>query len=264
MNLTDKKVLITGASRGIGAAFAESFAHEGAELVLCARDTPTLALTATSLRERYGSKVSVHSADLRNAAQIGALADASADVEVLVNNAGDIAGGSLASVDANQWRHAWDLKVYGYIDLTRLIYASMKERGRGVIINNIGTAGERPAFHYIAGSTGNAALMAFTRSLGAMSLFDNIRVVGVNPGAVGTERSMNLKRQEAVRRWGDERRSQELYDELPLGRPAKPSEVADLIVFLASERAGYISGSIHTIDGGGGVRPPGANRYNGA
>jgi NAD(P)-dependent dehydrogenase (short-subunit alcohol dehydrogenase family) len=254
LKLSNKSVLITGASKGIGAATAEAFAEEGANILLNARDHATLACLADRLHSKFDVRVEIVPADLRDPAQLAELATACANVDILVNNAGDISGGSLSSVDEKLWRHSWELKVFGYINLSRLIYASMKARGAGVIVNNIGTAGERPNFDYIAGATGNAALMSFTRSLGAVSLFDNIRIVGVNPGPVATERSIALKKKEAARRWGDELRYNEIYSEMPLGRPADPREVADLIVFLASEKAGYITGSIHTIDGGGSVR----------
>jgi NAD(P)-dependent dehydrogenase (short-subunit alcohol dehydrogenase family) len=254
LKLANKKVLVTGASKGIGAAIAESFAAEGAHVLLNARNAAKLESLAESLRSRFQVCAETHPADLRISDQIAKLAADCADIDVLVNNAGDIQGGSIFSVDENLWRHSWELKVFGYINLSRLAYTRMKQRGSGVIINNIGNAGERPNFDYIAGAAGNAALMSFTRALGSTSLFDNIRVLGVNPGPVATERSVSLKRMEASRRWGDPERYADIYHELPLERPAKPSEVADLIVFLASERASYISGSIHTIDGGGGVK----------
>jgi NAD(P)-dependent dehydrogenase (short-subunit alcohol dehydrogenase family) len=255
LHLRGKHVLITGASRGIGAAAAEVFAEEGCHLHLAARDGRALDILAQTLRHAHGIEVTAHPVDLRDAAQLEALASAAAGIDVLVNNAGDIQGGSLDAVDDAAWRHAWDLKVFGYINLTRRVYAQMKQRGHGVIINDIGSAGDRVDASYIVGSAGNAALMAFTRALGGASLKDNIRVVGINPGPVATDRVLALTRRQALARFGDESRYREVMASFPLGRPAKPREIADMMAFLASDRSGYTSGTIITIDGGLGAAP---------
>lgn len=141
-------------------------------------------------------------------------------------------------------------KVFGYINLCRLVYPRMKARGGGVIINNIGNAGECYDPAYIAGTAGNASLMAFTRSLGGSSLDDKIRVVGVNPGPVDTKRIRKLLMRRALDWYGDENRWTELVERYPLGRPRHVREIVDQILFLASNRAGYTSGTIFTIDGG--------------
>jgi NAD(P)-dependent dehydrogenase (short-subunit alcohol dehydrogenase family) len=250
LHLRGKCALITGASKGIGAAAAEALAEEGCRLHLAARSAPALEDVAERLRATYGVDVWVHPVDLRQPEDITRLAQATSDIDILINNAGDIPGGALNEVDEQSWRHAWELKVFGYINLTRLVYSQMKTRGHGVIINDIGIAGERFDFDYIAGSTGNAALMAFTRALGGRSLKDNIRVVGINPGPVETERVVALMRSAANGRLGNEDRYQELMAHFPLGRSAKPSEIADMMAFLASDRSGYTSGVIVTIDGG--------------
>jgi NAD(P)-dependent dehydrogenase (short-subunit alcohol dehydrogenase family) len=250
LHLKDKRVLITGASKGIGAAAAEAFAEEGCNLALIARNKPALDKLASKLRESFRIDVTSHAVDLRRSADLEALAAQAGNVDVLVNNAGDIPGGSLESIDEATWRYAWDLKVFGYINLTRAIYAGMKSRGGGVIINDIGAAGERFDFNYIAGSSGNAALMAFTRALGGRSLADNIRVVGINPGPVETDRIVSLMKRGALAQFGDESRYLELMKRFPLQRAAKPREIADLMVFLASQRSGYTSGAVFTVDGG--------------
>ena len=250
LDLRGRRVLITGASKGIGAATAEVFAEEGCHLLLAARGAAALEALAERLRAAHRVEVSVQAVDLREPAGVAALAAAATDIDILVNNAGDIPGGTLAQVDEAAWRHGWQLKVLGYIDLTRLVYEKMKARGRGVIINDIGAAGERFDFDYIAGSAGNAALMAFTRALGSKSVDDNIRVIGVNPGPVETDRIVRLMRMRAQNVLGDEGRYRELIARFPLGRAAKPREIADAIVFLASDRSGYTSGVVFTIDGG--------------
>ncbi len=182
LHLSGKRVLITGASKGIGAAAAEAFAEEGCHLRLAARSGDQLKALAERLRSAHQVDTTAHVVDLRKSEDVARLAKEAADIDILVNNAGDIPGGSIDKIDEATWRHAWDLKVFGYINLTRLIYAQMKARGGGVIVNDIGAAGEKFDANYICGSAGNAALMAFTRALGSKSLADNIRVVGINPG----------------------------------------------------------------------------------
>ncbi|WP_315769520.1 MULTISPECIES: SDR family oxidoreductase [unclassified Bradyrhizobium] len=250
LHLSGKRILITGASKGIGAAAAEAFAEEGCHLRLAARSGDQLKALADRLRAQHQIDTAAHVVDLRKPEDVTRLAQEAADIDILVNNAGDIPGGSLDKIDEATWRHAWDLKVFGFINLTRLVYTQMKARGHGVIVNDIGAAGEKFDANYICGSAGNAALMAFTRALGSKSLADNIRVVGINPGPVGTDRHVTLLKTRARDLFGDESRYREFQKSLPLGRPAHPREIADLMTFLASDRSGYTSGVIFTVDGG--------------
>jgi NAD(P)-dependent dehydrogenase (short-subunit alcohol dehydrogenase family) len=250
LHLRGKRVLITGASKGIGAAAAEAFAEEGCHVMLAARSGDQLKALTERLRSAHQIDATAHVVDLRKSEDIARLAKDASDIDILVNNAGDIPGGSLDKIDEPTWRHAWELKVFGYINLTRAIYAQMKARGHGVIVNDIGVAGEKFDANYICGSTGNAALMAFTRALGGKSLADNIRVVGINPGPVGTDRHVTLLKTRAKHQFGDENRYKEFQKTLPLGRPAHAREIGDLMAFLASDRSGYTSGVIFTVDGG--------------
>jgi NAD(P)-dependent dehydrogenase (short-subunit alcohol dehydrogenase family) len=249
LNLKGKWALITGASKGIGAGTAIAIAQEGCNLHLAARSAAGLE-DVKQQAASYGVEVRTHALDLSIPSNLQKLADGCGDIDILVNNAGDIPGGSLESVDEAAWREGWELKVFGYINLSRLVYARMKARGSGVIVNDIGNAGERLDADYIAGTSGNAALMAFTRALGGQSLDHGIRVVGVNPGPVETDRIVKLMKTRAKDWYGDEDRYKELMSRFPMGRAATVAEVADLILFLASDRASYISGAIVTIDGG--------------
>jgi NAD(P)-dependent dehydrogenase (short-subunit alcohol dehydrogenase family) len=250
LGLRGKRVLITGASKGIGAAGAEVFAEEGCDVVIAARNGEALEQLSRKLRSAHQVNVTPHVVDLRDGKALAKLAEATGPIDILINNAGDIPQGTLETVDEAKWRHAWELKVFGYINLTRLVYATMKAQGHGVIVNILGAAGERLNAGYIAGSTGNAGLMAFTRTLGSRSLADGIRVVGINPGPVETDRMTTRLREQAKQRLGDESRWRELIKDYPLGRAASTREIADMMAFLASDRSAYTTGVVMTIDGG--------------
>jgi NAD(P)-dependent dehydrogenase (short-subunit alcohol dehydrogenase family) len=252
LGLTYQCVLITGASRGIGRAAAECFASEGCRLRLVARNRAHLDATAAHLADRYGVDVQALALDLREPGSVEQLDRLwGHEVDVLVNNAGDMAHGSLEQIDAQAWRTAWDLKVYGTIDLSRLLYARMKARASGVMINVIGiSGGEMVVPSYIAGTAGNAALDAFTRALGAAAPEHGVRVVGVHPGLVATDRQITRWQQRALEQLGDAQRWPELTTHLPFGRMAQADEVAKAIVFLASPAASYISGTSLSVDGG--------------
>ncbi|WP_341988621.1 SDR family oxidoreductase [Azorhizobium sp. AG788] len=249
LDLTNKTALITGASKGIGLAVAQVFAAEGCHLHLAARNGAAMEVAKGELEAAYGVRVTVHALDLSSTSAMEQLVQAVGPVDILVNNAGDIPAGSLEVVDDAAWRQGFDLKVFGYITLSRAFYKMMKGRD-GVIVNVIGNSGENWDASYIAGSTGNAALMSFTKALGGASLNDGVRVVGVNPGPVATDRMLKIMKRKAIDMLGDESRWEELFDKYPGKRPATSEEVADLVAFLASPRAAYITGTNVTIDGG--------------
>lgn len=249
LNLSGKRVLITGASKGIGLAVACLFAEEGCELILVARDPALLAEAEKTVRAGRQAQVRTISADLSLSEDIARVAGEAGEIDILVNNAGAIPPGDLHQVADDAWRKAWDLKVFGYINLTRALYARLAAR-RGVVVNVIGVAGESMNPDYIAGSTGNAALMAFTKALGKAAPKDGLRVVGINPGPVETARNELLFRARAKAELGEEARWTEYYGKMPFGRPAAPEEIANAVAFLASPRSAYTSGAILTINGG--------------
>ncbi len=244
-------VLVTGASRGIGLAAAHCFAREGvSRLHLSARSQQGLEQARQAIVQAYGTEVEIHPMDLSRTDNLLALAQRCQEVDVLVNNAADSSPGPLDQISEQQWRDSLDMKIFSYVALTREIYAHMKRRGSGVIVNDIGNSGENWDANYIVGTTGNAAMMAFTRGVGGRSLDDGIRVLGINPGPVATDRMVKMMKRRALDWYGDEGRWEELFDKYPGKRAATAEEVADLIVWMASPRAAYITGTIVTIDGG--------------
>ena len=210
LELKGKSVLITGGSKGIGLACAKAFAAEGCRVHIASRNKETLEKAAQAI----GGETRVHGADLRDGKALRALAEACADVDILVNNAGDIPGGTIEAIDEAKWRHAWELKVFGYVNLTRELFARMKARKSGVIVNVIGMAGE--------GWGG--------------------RVPGAPPPAPPTDRIIPLMKAAAREKLGDENRWQELVGTGSFGQMIEPEQVADMVAFLASARAGKLSG----------------------
>lgn len=250
LQLAGKSALITGASKGIGRATALTMAAEGCSLHLAARSGKELEQIQKDIRAQHRVQVDLHPGDLSSTQSMIALAQAVGDVDILVNNAGDIPAGTIEALTDAEWRRGFDLKLFGYINLTREIYTRMKKRGSGVIINDIGNSGENWDYNYVAGSTGNAALMSLTKAIGGVSLDYGVRVIGVNPGPIATDRMVRMMKRRARDNLGEESRWQEYLKDYPAGRMGTDQEVADLITFLASPRAGYITGTIVTIDGG--------------
>ncbi|MGE0420476.1 MAG: short-chain dehydrogenase/reductase [Acetobacteraceae bacterium] len=256
LNIRGKTALITGASKGIGLASAECLAEEGVNVILVSRTQGDLDAARQKIASRWNVNVQVHAYDLSDSRNVDRLVAEHPDIDILVNNAGAIPGGNLQEITEDRWRQAWDLKVFGYINMCRRFYAEMQARGRGVIINILGVAGEKMDRTYIAGSTGNAALMAFTKALGGSAGDDKLRVIGINPGAIATERLVTMMKKRAEDRFGDAAKWPELMKPLPMGRAGDPNEIGWMVAFLASDKSAYTTGTIITIDGGAANRGP--------
>lgn len=250
LELRGRRVVVTGGSKGIGLAIAQSFAREGAVPTLVARSPDALEQAAAAILHDTGVKAQVLALDMSSAQGVASLAEAVGDADILVNNAGAIPGGSLSDINDATWRSAWELKLYGYINLVRALLPGMEQRGSGVIANIIGMAGAAPRADYICGSTANAALMAFTRAVGAASQRHGVRVFGINPSLTRSDRMEGLLRRQAALKLGDAERWLELTHGLPFGRSIEPQEIADLTVFGCSPRAAYLTGTVIDVDGG--------------
>jgi NAD(P)-dependent dehydrogenase (short-subunit alcohol dehydrogenase family) len=254
LNLKGRVALVTGGSRGIGFGVAQLLAAEGCNLHLASRSAADLEAARRKITDAHRVNVTVHARDLSKLENAVALVKACGPLDILINNAGAIPHGTITGLDDRTWRDAWDLKVFGFINITREVYRDMCARKRGVIINVVGIAGERPAANYIAGSMANAGLMAMSRALGAESVDHGVRVVAVNPGGTETDRQVVRWKVRAKDELGDENRWRELTTDFPMKRLATVDEVASMIVFLCSDRSGYTSGSVVTIDGGASSR----------
>ena len=251
LGIAGKRVLITGGSKGIGLACAESFAAAGCELILASRDGAKLAAAADALRGKVQVNVQTFAADLSTPAGREALHAAHPEPDVLVNNAGAIPAGRLQDIPIARWQEAWNLKVIGYIHMCQLYLPGMEAKRAGVICNIIGMAGRAPRAGYICGGAGNAALIAFTSALGGAAQEAGVRVFGINPAATATDRMITQARVNAKLKFGDEERWAETLMGLPYGRPIEAKEIADLAAFLASPRGGYVNGTVVDVDGGG-------------
>lgn len=249
LELSKKSVLITGGSKGIGLASAKKFVEEGAIVTIVARNETALKQAARGVAE-IGGAVRTIQLDLSADDGVDKLREQLSTIDVLVNCAGSIPGGGLDQIDDRRWRESWELKVYGYINATRYALSSMMKRGNGTIVNIIGIAGAAPRYDYICGSAANAALISFTEAAGSYSTSRNVRVVGINPGATQTDRLVKLYEARATEKFGDAARWPEMLSHLPFGRPAHPEEIADLVVFLSSNRASYLSGCVVDASGG--------------
>ena len=253
LGLGGKSVLVTGGSRGIGFETALAFAREGASPILASRDQASLERAAGKIRDATGANCRVFAADLSLDHQRDDLRSAFPEIDILVNNAGAIPGGGIADISMERWHEAWALKVFGYIHLSQLYVAMMKERGSGTIVNIIGMGGRAFRPDYICGAAGNAALIGFTNALGADTTAAGVRVFGINPSPTMTDRVAGLYKSRAVSKFGDEERWRELLDEsrMPFGRLKRPQEVGALVAMLSAPQVEYLSGTVIDMDGGG-------------
>ena len=254
LGLAGKVVLVTGGSKGIGYACAEAFAAEGACVALVSRSEANLAAAAARLAAQ-GHKTYCVSADLsRRDAGERIVAEVERElgaVDVLVNSAGAAKRYTPEELDVAAWHDAMDAKYFSYIHAIQAVLPGMLARARGVIINIIGMGGKVAGPIHLPGGAANAALMLVSAGLASAYGRKGIRVNAINPGLTLTGRV-----EEGVA--AESRRSgvapAELLargtERIPLGRYAKPEEIASVALFLASSQASYVTGAIVPMDGG--------------
>jgi 3-oxoacyl-[acyl-carrier protein] reductase len=254
LGLTGKNVLITGGSKGIGRASARLFAREGANVAINARTPEDLAATAREIAEETGARVLPLPGDMslqpdveRVTAQ--AIAELGA-VDILVTCAGSSPGGLMEELTDEQWFSSLNLKFMGYVRSMRAVLPHMRGRGSGAVVLVIGNDGLKPSYWETTAGAANAAGINVAGSMAEQYAPHGIRVNSVNPGPVNTGRWDTLEKAFARDKGVTQERAHELaVASIPLGRIAEPEEVADLVAFLASERASFINGAHILIDG---------------
>jgi 3-oxoacyl-[acyl-carrier protein] reductase len=255
LGLRDKVALVGGASRGLGRAAARELAAEGCAVVLCSRDAAALGRVAADIGQQTGADTYAVAANLSDAAAVADLVSAAVSrfggVDVLVTNTGGPPVGPFESHSPEAWRTAMAQNLESVLNLTRGVLPGMKDRGWGRIINVTSIAVKQPVDGLILSNSVRAAVTGFARTLANELAPHGVTVNNVMPGYTRTERLVQLATHNAQARGVDAGEAYAQWErEIPMGRLGEPQELAALVAFLASTRAGYITGASIAVDGG--------------
>ena len=242
-----KVALITGGSRGIGKAIALALAEAGADVALASRKLPELEVTAEEIR-KMGRKAIPIQANVRHLPEIDNLVKKTMEefghIDILVNNAGtNPTFGSIFKMDETIWDIIMGLNLKGYFFLSQAVAKIMRDKDGGTIINTASEGGIRPGVGLGAYSVSKAGVIMLTQVLAQELGRYNIRVNAIAPGVIKTRLSEAL--------WSDSARVKDTENNTALGRIAEPEEMADAVLFFASEASSYITGQTILLDGGG-------------
>ena len=256
LNLVGKTALVTGASRGIGAAIAQELAREGVNVCLAARDKARLDEIAGSIAAISGNnRTTVIAGDLREPAAVTAAVDAAlaafGRLDILVNNAGATKRADFFTLTEDDWQDGFALKFHGYVRATRAAWPHLRE-AKGCIVNIVGVGSRAGSAEFTIGGSVNVALLNFTKAMADIGINDGVRVNAINPGLVETERfGRNIER--VTRDHGFTTRDQAirfLLSSHGTTRVGRPEEIGWLTAYLASEKSDFIQGCVIDIDGG--------------
>jgi NAD(P)-dependent dehydrogenase (short-subunit alcohol dehydrogenase family) len=250
LQLSDKVAVVTGASRGIGKAIAETLSAEGMKIVLVARSQGELEALSKSLP---GESL-VQALDLREPGSAQRVLEETIQrfgtLDLLVNNAGATKRGDFLALTDEEWQDGFDLKFYASMRLSRAAWSHLKSSG-GVIVNIIGVGGKVGSAEFTIGGAVNAALINLTKALADRGVRDGVRVNAINPGSIGTERLLTRVRNFAKEHNIDpDEAARQMPRAMNIARFGDPLEIARAVAFLASPQASYIQGSILDVDGG--------------
>jgi 3-oxoacyl-[acyl-carrier protein] reductase len=255
LGLTGKVVIVTGSSDGIGLITAQTLAREGARVVVCARREPKLFEARDVIVKETGADVLAVQCDVRKLEDVQRLVAQTLQhfgaIHILINNAGSVPSIKFTDVSDAQWYEYLERKVMGFLRVAREVVPHMQKNGWGRIINVAGTAGWEPSNTAMAVGINNAAVMNWTKSMSLQYAADGILVNTVAPGSIDTPRQVGNRQREAeVTGKSVEEIRQARVKDIPLHRLGLPQEVANVVVFLASECASYMTGTCVTVDGG--------------
>jgi 3-oxoacyl-[acyl-carrier protein] reductase len=251
LGIEGKIAIITGGSDGLGRAAAERLAAEGVRVAICARRKEQLEQATEGIRKATGGQVLARVADVSRAGDCEAFVTAVTaewgGVDILLNNAGTSAAAAFEKVDDDAWQADLDLKLMGAVRMCRLVIPHMRQRGGGCIVNVTTVGGKAPPARSLPTSVSRAAGINLTKSLANEYAAEGIRVNTICIGLVRTAQVDRLAK-------GDlEAHYRELAKGVPLARVAHASEFGDVVAFLVSERATYITGTAINFDGGRGM-----------
>ncbi len=248
LGLAGKGVLVTGGSRGIGRAIAHAFADEGANVAICARGEERLRETAAELQAK-GVTVVAETADVRRRADVERVVARAAEtlgrLDVLVNNTGGTRGRGLMETTEEEWQESVELNFFSALHASRAAVPWFRKQGAGVIVNVSSIYANERSEGQLGYNAFKAALSVFGSRLAKELIPDNVRVVSVAPGSIlfpggGWQRRIDAN-PESMAKW--------IERELPAGRFGRPEEVANVVVFLASDKASWVNGEMIRVDG---------------
>ncbi len=255
LDLAGKAAIVTGGSKGLGAASAHQLAGEGARLVLAARGADRLNALAQELDRRHGAEVVTCPVDLTAAEAAEAVATAAMDafgrIDVLINAAGSSQGGVFWDISDQVWEDSLSLKFLGTVRMIRAVVPRMIEQAYGRVVTIVGNTGRQPNPRMLPGAAANAGLLAVTKGLAEEVAPHGVIVNAVNPGPTRTERLRTLMvNMAAASDRTPEDVEADIMKDIPMGRLGEPDEIARLVVFLASDAAANLTGTSLTADGG--------------
>ena len=255
LGLKGRCALVTGGSMGIGKAAALELAAEGCRVAIAARGEQALAQAAEEIRQHTQGEVITVRADCTRIEDIRRMVEEVVErlgrIDILVNSIGAAKSGHFLSLAEEEWRESLELKLYGVIRCCRAVVPHMQRQRWGRIVNLIGHRGRQPESRAMPAGVANAGLINFTKALADEFVKDGILANGVSPCPMETRRlDYMVKAKAALEGISEDAARQEYLRDIPIGRFAQPEEIAALIVFLASARNSYISGTTISIDGG--------------